>query len=90
MALAKINRDFYRNDVEVCKKDKTKPQEDDDIFSNLDFAMSQFLLQTIIELSTEVCLQERSAIKRQHKKKRGKENMLRKKWLLNATKMYID
>ena len=74
----------------MCKKDKTKPQEDDGTFINLDFAMSQSLLQTAIELSTEVCIQERSAIKRQREKKREKEDMLRSKRLLNATKTYID
>ena len=52
--------------------------------------MSQYLLQTSLQLQTGVSKAERNAIETQSEKKREKQQTFLKKRLGGATKKYID
>ena len=78
LVLARYNKDFYRNEVELCKRRKKNKTtaligEQGNLF-NLDFPMSQSLLQNTIQISTGVCEAERNAIETQSEKKEKKNN----------------
>ena len=74
LALARYSKDFYRNEVELCKRRKknktTDPIGEQGNFFNLNFHMSQYLFQNSLQLSTGFCEAERNAIKTQNEKKR--------------------
>ena len=76
LALARYNKDFYRYEVELCKRRKnnktTAPIGEQGNLFNLDFHMSQSLLQTPLQLSIGVFEAERNAIETQSEKKREK------------------
>ena len=69
----RYNKGFYRNEVELCKRHKKNktaaPIGEQGNFFNLDFPMSQSLLQTALQISTEVREAERNAIETQSEKK---------------------
>ena len=70
----RYNKDFYQNEVELCKRHKnnktTAPIGEHGNLSNLDFHMYQSLLQNALQLSTECHKAERNAIETQSEKKR--------------------
>ena len=95
LALARYNKDFYRPEVELSKRrnrkdGKDKPKGENGHYFNLDLPMAQSLLQTALELSSEVRTAERDALEKQQEKKRLKKEMLLKKRLEAATKAYVD
>ena len=93
LSLARYNKDFYRNKVELCKwhkKNKTKTLiGEQGSFFNLGFRMYQSLFQTSLQLSTGVHEADRNAIETQSEKKEKKQTLLKKR-LEDATKKYID
>ena len=78
IALARYNKNFYLNEVELCqyhkKKKTTTPIGEQGNFFNMDFRMYQYLFQNAPQLSTGVCKAERNAIETQSDKKREKTN----------------
>ena len=89
--LARTNKDFYRNVVELCTRDcHTKPRGDNGWFHELDMQMQQSLIQTAVELSAEVRKSEQDALTRQREKRREKEATLRDNKLKNVQKSYIN
>ena len=79
--LARYNKDFYQNEVELYKRHKknktTAPIGEQGNFFNLYFHMSQYLLQTAIHLSTGVCEAECNAIETQSEKKIKNKHFLK-------------
>ena len=95
LALARYNKDFYRNEVELSKRRNRKDGKDpprgaNGHFLDLDLPMAQSLLQTALELSSEVRQLERDALKKQQETKRLKKETLLKNRLEAATKDYVD
>ena len=77
--------------MQTSKKEKTTdPIGKQGNFFNLDFRMSQSLLHTTLQLSTEVREAERNIIETQSEKKREKKQILPKKCLECATNKYIE
>ena len=76
LALARYNKDFYRNEVELCKRSKKKkiaaPIGEHGNFFNLDFPMSQSIFQIALQSSTGVRKAGRNATETQSEKKREK------------------
>ena len=95
LALARYNKDFYRNEVELSKRrnrkdGKAPPRGANGPFLDLDLPMAQSLLQTALELSSEVRQSERDALEKQQETKRLKKETLLKNRLEAATKDYVD
>ena len=70
----RYNKDFYQNEVELCKWHKnnktTAPIGEQGNFFNLDFYLSQSLFHNALQLSTGFHEAERNAIESQSEKKR--------------------
>ena len=95
LTLACYNKDFYRNEVELSKMRNKKdgndpPRGANGHFIDLDLPMAQSLLQTTLELSSEVRQSERDAVEKQQEMKRLKKETLLKNRLEAATKDYVD
>ena len=74
----RYNKDFYRNEIKpwkLRKKNKTTDSigEQGNLF-NIDLPMSQYILQTALQLSTGVCEDEQKAIKAKSDKRREKNS----------------
>ena len=76
LSLARYNNNFYRNEVELCKRHKnnktTAPIGEQGNLFNLDFPISKSFFKTALQLSTEFREAERNAIETQSEKKREK------------------
>ena len=95
LAIARYNKDFYRSEVELSKRRNRKDGKDESIgkngnFFDLDCPMAESLLQTALELSSEVRQTERDALDRQQQRKQEKKAALLKERLEAATKAYVD
>ena len=95
LALARYNKDFYRSEVELSKRQNRKDRKDiatgeNGHFLNLDLPMNQSLLQTALELSSEVQQTERNALEKQQERKQEKKASLFKGRLKSATRVYVD
>lgn len=95
LALARYNKDFYRSEVELSKRQNRKDGKDiatgeNGHFLNLDLPMNQSLLQTALELSSEVQQTERNALEKQQERKQEKKASLFKGRLKSATRVYVD
>ena len=89
MALARFNKDFYCSEVKLSAM-PTKPLGKNGTFLNLDYEMSQSLLQIALDLSSQVRADERDALEKQQEKKRVKKETMLKRRLDAATREYVD
>lgn len=69
---------------------KKRPLGENGHFLNLDSEMSHSLLQTVLDLLSEVRNNERAAVERQREKTRVKKEALLKKGLYSATRDYVE
>ena len=89
MVMAWFNKDFYCSEVNLSAM-STKPLGKNGTFLNLDYEMSQSLLQIALDLLSQVRADERDALEKQREKKRVKKETMLKRRLDAATREYVD
>jgi hypothetical protein len=87
-ATAVFNGDFFRREVEKCKKN---PQDSaDGAFISLPEKLQQSLLQVVQENNKPIKKQYREALERQHSVKKEKQEALKKREIAKALRQHVE
>ena len=93
MALARKNKDFYRNDIELAQRKVAageKARGDNGSFIQMTLAMRTSLLKLAIKMATDERKTEQKSLSAQREKKQQKAESLVKKRIEAATEAYVN